>query len=813
MHDIGKVSPGFEGKYFRSLLQSCAPEWFLELVNHGVTTNHSQVGAKALQTLLGISIEHPVFQAVASHHGFKPDSFLVTKDGCWQQERTKLISALAMEFETTPDSVVKTKPDSSLLAGITCVSDWIASDESFFPSDEPPLSTVEGRARAAHALTVCGFARPSFVHGLTFSNIFGFEPYPAQQAFIDTITDSGIYVLEAPMGVGKTEAALYAAYRLIEQGKHSGIYFALPTRLTSDRIHERVRTFLNNVSTTPSAVKLAHGQAWLKEFEFGAEGSDKKAGYRAGPWFAPSKRGLLFPFTVGTIDQALLAVLNVKHSFVRSYGLAGKVVILDEVHSYDTYTGTLLDELIARLRGLGCTVIILSATLTTARRKALIGMDAPMDDGYPLLSGIRGIEEKPIVRKLDSPQSRMVQLRWINGVNESPVSMAIEKAQTGCNVLCIANTVSTAQEWFRILKSELRAGDDFPIGLLHSKFTESDREKLENTWMGWLGKSQKQGVSQRPCGSILVSTQIVEQSVDIDADWMVSELAPADMLLQRLGRLWRHERTTRPISEAELAIVCPQMPNDDLSNLSPDIKDMEAFFGRGCWVYAPYVLLRTFETLRYKRTIHIPNEIRSLLETVYSDSVPNSALHFFLYAEMKKKYEQLRQLALMGQADSLPTQSDDNETTVRTRYSSRPSVSLLIVNSLERTPKGHIATLLDGQSVVFSPFVRDLTIVRKLYKNLVHVAPNEAILASTPDSDLLEQYFFVSEMPRICVRDASSGELVLYHSGLSAGYAYLPSFGAFRISSMDDGIISTKQHTFSDPIPDDDFIFDNGKDW
>ena len=138
------------------------------------------------------------------------------------------------------------------------------------------------------------------------------------------------------MGMGKTEAALYAAYRLIEAGFHSGLYFALPTRLTSDRIHERVKKFLSAISTEPSAVKLAHGQAWLQEFEYGAEDSDRAASSRPPPWFNPSKRGLLFPFAVGTIDQALLAVLNVKHSFVRSFGLAGKVVILDEVHTSST---------------------------------------------------------------------------------------------------------------------------------------------------------------------------------------------------------------------------------------------------------------------------------------------------------------------------------------------------------------------------------------------------------------------------------------------------------------------------------------------
>src|SRR5690625_5144301 len=171
------------------------------------------------------------------------------------------------------------------------------------------------------------------------------------------------------MGLGKTEAALYASYRMLESGQASGIYFALPTQLTSNKIYERFQCFLEAVLAGDCRHRslLLHANAWLLEKDMGEEGRP------GGAWFNQSKRGLLAPFAVGTIDQALMAAMNVKHGFVRAFGLAGKVVILDEVHTYDSYTGTLLDALINLLSQLDCTVIVLSATLNQQRRQQLIG--------------------------------------------------------------------------------------------------------------------------------------------------------------------------------------------------------------------------------------------------------------------------------------------------------------------------------------------------------------------------------------------------------------------------------------------------------
>jgi len=809
LHDIGKVSPEYEIKYFEIILLRYSSKWVSLLKKRSFYRSHASIGAISLKCQFGLFNDSPLISAVAAHHGSLPPALaMFPKDdlgdiGEWQTERVNLTTALAKEFSVEINQITSLTFPAELLAGITCVADWIASDETFFPPNECALTSNEGRNRAAQALEQCGFKKTEFRSGLPFRDIFGFEPYPAQATFHNTVSTPGVYVLEAPMGMGKTEAALYAAYRLIDKGFHSGLYFALPTRLTSDRIYARVENFLQKVAVEPTAVKLAHGQAWLKEFATGAEGSDRKAGQRPPPWFNPSKRGLLFPFAVGTIDQALLSVLNVKHSFVRSYALAGKVVILDEVHSYDAYTGTLLDTLVARLRELGCTVIILSATLTAARRQALLGTSAMNDTSYPLLTGVRSTGE-PVMCKLAPPPSKSVHINWINASSENAITAAVKKARMGCNVLCIANTVATAQEWFRMAKSEM-AEKEFKLGLLHAKFTGTDRQNIEDEWMSLLGKD----ATNRPHGSILVATQIVEQSVDIDADWMLSELAPADMLLQRLGRLWRHERANRPTRVPEMVIVCAQMPTQDLSNLPTKTKELESFFGRGVWVYAPYVLLRTFEIFLARQKINMPDDIRPLLEMVYAQTIPDTALHKTLYDDMQSKAEKLQQFARMGQSDALPTRNDD-EKTAGTRYNSRPTISLLLVKSLERTAKGNefSATLLNGQTVAISPYCRNFAVTRSLYQNIVQVAPNDVLRDEQTENNILSQHFFATEMPHICIWEPLSGALRLYNTGTEIGYCYTTELGAFQLSDKTSG----KLHKIF-KNDESGFFFDNDNDW
>ncbi len=358
------------------------------------------------------------------------------------------------------------------------------------------------------------------------------------------------------MGCGKTEAALAAAYQLIAAGKATGLYFALPTQVTSNRIHLRVQPFVERISADPAAVRLAHSASWLVETEPppklcpASPDAEAREHVRAGrSWFASAKRALLAPFGVGTIDQALLGIVAAKHFFVRQFGLAGKVVILDEVHTYDLYTSTLIGALVKRLRELQCTVIILSATLTEKRRRELLGLadDQPVSAAYPLVSGVAGSLHR--ARRASHRHRR----RFRYGT--SPVPCRWKKrwiVPAAANVCC-----GFATQWMRHKRPTGRfrapiskAAQASRCCILASPFSAANNSK--NDWMNRLGKDS----TNRPNGCVLVSTQVAEQSVDIDADLLITDLAPTDMLLQRLGRLWRHDRRTVPVRNPKSGFRC-----------------------------------------------------------------------------------------------------------------------------------------------------------------------------------------------------------------------------------------------------------------
>ncbi len=809
-HDIGKISPGFQGKYFLEILQKHSPAWAETFRNMGTNTAHADVGAAALRAYYKLSYTAPPVLAVAAHHGFKPQVINRLSDQeNWQREREKLIQALEEKFKhvLTGEEISHGRAD--LLTGLICVADWIASDEIFFPPQDPPLPCQSLPTRVQDIVNQCGFRKVEFHQGLSFSDIFSFQPRNEQLKLIETISKPGVYILEATMGSGKTEAALYAAYRLMSTGINKGLYFALPTRLTSDRIHLRVEQFIRKILKDKQGVKLAHGQAWLKEFEYGSQGAKRVS---TPVWFSPAKRGLLYPFSVGTIDQALLAVMNVKHSFVRLFGLAGKVVILDEVHSYDLYTGTILDELVEALKNLGCTVIILSATLTKARRQKLLRLDCDMDNAYPLITAMSTDDKTVLTTRPDCVQNGLtVSCQFLYGEPSQVVANALQHARNGENVVCIANTVKKAQLWYRSLLAEMNEKEqhDLKYGLLHSRFPLYRREAIEDEWMEMLGKSDH----KRPSGSILIATQILEQSVDIDADYLISELAPMDMVLQRVGRLWRHQRDKRPCQKPVLTLV---MENNPALCAALDEEAFKSCTGMGSWyVYAPYVLLRTWEILSRRRSLTLPNELRGLLESVYDEnSVPKEpGLALDLYREMLEKQKKLRERAMsVGvSVTSLPTRSDD-EQSAPTRYNSRPNVSLLIARELDlAAAQNNIAiTLLNGEKVCVNKYKKNLSVTRKLYQNLVSIPIAKITANVKKDTELLRQHFFSSEMPFICILDDDGRSLKLHSSGQSLPYAFRNDFGIY-----DNEIQATSiSADCCDSMPaEENFIFKKGEDW
>jgi CRISPR-associated endonuclease/helicase Cas3 len=685
-HDIGKVSPYF----FEKIRQACTPGYSLLKAQPGINPKlENQWGGHAgVSQVTANAINAPEFVAeiLGQHHGFSPPvaGYRATDDvfggPLWQQEREALVAELKNLLDADWPQV-ESVPQARLLAGLTSVADWIGSGE-FFENPNAPWQTNIGRA-----LDNAGFIPPIYQPGLSFQQVFGFEPRPAQQQLIDAVAMPGVYVLEAPMGLGKTEAALYAAYRMLGSGKANGIYFALPTQLTSNKIYERFNEFLRSILAEDCQHRslLLHGNAWLMDTEMGEEGRP------GGAWFNHAKRGLLAPFAVGTIDQALMAAMNVKHGFVRAFGLAGKVVILDEVHTYDAYTGTLLDALVELLRALHCTVIILSATLNRDRRQQLLGCELA-SDAYPLITAVPRNHD---LNELSVPTdgSQMIAVRLLEQ-NEPAIQEAIERALQGQQVLWIENTVVEAQQRYLDLAS--RAGElGLACGLLHSRYTADDRKGIEDHWVNLFGKSGWPGRQQQ--GRILVGTQVLEQSLDIDADFLVSRFAPSDMLLQRMGRLWRHADTPRAISATcEVWLLAPQ--------LERAIASPPQAFGNSAFVYSPYVLCRSLEVWQGLQSISLPQDIRSLIEQTYTQHVEDGDMATWLHeldngARQRAGRKAMRQLARVTLAESGNTLPEGK---AQTRYSETESCEVLLVRGLTQVSKLKYSqlTLLSGEQVV-----------------------------------------------------------------------------------------------------------------
>lgn len=754
LHDIGKISPGFQRKCaawleengLTKIDRNCCWDTAME-------ADHGKVSHAAIQSFLiesGFSRKTGKFLSavLGAHHGrlnppkdrgYRPQKLICETSSSidWDAERKKNAQMIWDRLEGGISDLVFTDETPSLwwLAGLTTVADWIGSNEAFFSPDRR-TENEDVAVLAQNALDVIGFKPLEVIPDLSFHELFHdaeqsdikWKPNEMQEKAFAAVAGPGVYVIEAPMGMGKTEAALWAAYRLLETGKATGIYFALPTQATSNRIHLRMNEFLRRIASATPASRLIHGNSWLMETNCflspaatepkGKINDDARTGRE---WFSSTKRALLSPFGVGTVDQALLGVVAAKHFFVRHFALAGKVVILDEVHSYDLYTGMLIDKLIETLEALGCTVIVLSATLTEKRLGQIVELaDTDIEAAqlpYPLITGRHeGQTLEPSASP--PPSSQTVKVEFISA--KKAALAAIELAQKGGAVLWICNTVDAAQSQYRRFMAQI--GGDFPIGLLHSRFPFHRRQKLEAEWMERFGKSGKSR-----CGSILVSTQVVEQSVDLDADLMITELVPTDMILQRLGRLWRHERDKRPIDLARLYIIEEEKSLAEFWNMEP--KAIVEALGGKAHVYAPYVLLRTLNVWQQYKEVSIPDQIRILIEETYDvlDGEPESWTNLFYECEGNAMAH--RQKALMS-SNVWNIQLPDEEG-VQTRLNEMPTIALVLCKTITKQE----AVFIDDSKCCFGNEKLRLPTAQAIHKNLVkvpqycfdHVGPHPAL--------------------------------------------------------------------------------------
>ncbi len=472
-----------------------------------------------------------------------------------------------------------------LFAGVVALADQLGSDEEAFGFEANPDPLYIERARAVATRTVAekGFMRAGWSKDAPIADVrtlFDYaEPRPLQQAAASAPLDSPLLILESETGSGKTEAAVLRFAALWRAGLVDALYFALPTRAAAKQLHARVHRALKRlfpptantetVLAVPGYLVAGASEGRRAEkFEVFWEDQPDEA-TRLARWSAESARKFLTaPAAVGTVDQALLAGLCVKWAHFRAAALSRSLLVADEVHASDGYMTELLHGVLHGHLALGGHALLMSATLgseasskllSRSHRHATPSPDAAEASPYPAitLSDGAGESEVSAIPTTGAPKSVAMATAAILGEPNVIARSAIRAAQDGAKVLVIRNTVANAQAVFAALVaqggSELALAVAGGPALHHSRFAAEDRERLDAAVEQVLGKEERS-----PGGRVVIGTQTLEQSLDIDAEYLITDICPVDVLLQRLGRLHRHAEAERPAAFKEarcLALV------------------------------------------------------------------------------------------------------------------------------------------------------------------------------------------------------------------------------------------------------------------
>ena len=645
LHDIGKLTRGF-----------------CEMVGHGVPAGSTRGRRSSLRhweasyqllldhlddeatALLGVrepGARLQLYAAVSGHHGQPPDHDERFADLCGLDAIRAFMAELPAldglggedEFEFREKDA---KRLSWSLAGLTVVSDWVGSNRAWFPFRSSATDTshywaiARAQARDALAQAALDRARPSGEPAAAV--LAGFDaPRPMQRAVadVDIADEPTLFVLEDSTGSGKTEAALVLVRRMMQRGLAEGLYVALPTMATANAMYRRMSNACRDLfdeDTAPS-IALAHGRREQDERfreavaagrwqaagrggtgpENGAE-PEQVASY-CSAWVADNrKKTFLAEVGVGTIDQAFLSVLPVRFAVLRLFGLARRVLVVDEAHACDSYMTEELVRLLEMQALLGGSAIVMTATLTDGLRQRLVDAyrdgraraqrqgrrtrRVPMDEfvprgSYPMLTVARGRGRCHVVDVTrEESMGRTLPVERVTSPDDA-LKRVTEAAECDAACVWVRNTVDDAIDAYERLR-----GRGLDVELFHARFAIGDRLRIENAIVDRFGLD---GTEPERRGRVLVATQVVEASLDLDFDFMLTDLAPIDSMIQRAGRLWRH-LSARPAEERPV-------PGPTLLVLSADPDDVEGpewgrdVAGGGAYIYGTPLLWRSARAL------------------------------------------------------------------------------------------------------------------------------------------------------------------------------------------------------------------------
>lgn len=649
-HDVGKAMPAFQGRkthpntdaeYISRERISATGLKVRDDLESPNEIPHSHVSEGILERN---GFDRTVAVVLGGHHGIPPSmkeinrklrSYKDNTGFCiadWRDVQDELLNYALFLADIDADMIRSMRLSVQaqvILTGAVIMADWMASDEGLFPYSTDSEYSVQKLASRADAAWSEIDLPPIWEPGDNWEKYdlyqarFGYSPHPFQKTVMDIAkktTVPGIIVIEAPMGEGKTEAALAISEVFVDKFGLSGVIFALPTQATADGIFERIVKWASasacEFNEDRHSLFLAHGKSHYnrnytcrsnRRHNVGEENEkDSGDGIIVHEWLNGRKKGLLSDFVISTVDQVLMGGLKQRHLAMRHLGLVNKVVIIDECHAYDAYMNKYLQKILQWLGSYGVPVVILSATLPPECRKDLVEayLYSCRENGvtncsnwvsnraYPLVTYTEGMNIKQATSE-KSNRSLTVEIRHIT--DDGLLICIDEMTSSGGYVGIILNTVKRAQDVAKLLRKTY-SGDR--VHVLHSGFMSMDRTKNEAEVLKILKKENR---ILPPHREFIVGTQVMEQSLDLDFDLLITDLCPMDLLIQRMGRLHRHDNV-RP--EPLAAAYCYVLDTGT-----------EEFESGSEFIYGTYHLMNTRALLTDK--IRLPEDISDWVAKAY----------------------------------------------------------------------------------------------------------------------------------------------------------------------------------------------------